>query len=208
MNTPAIDRQTLYGPDDTPPAGTPAKPAGTPKAQPTTPPPGTNGAAAVRAADLMAELAAQRETLAQTLAQLAAIRSDIAAIRADLAAIRAAPVTTTQTPSAAQSPSNTPHTAAPGTVTRDIIATAIRVGTDDRTGNLTYKAIGIPFNRFGVRIWPEVLSALGINPDALRPGDNPITPASVRVLLNDKGQARKVTGPAPALQAPDDPDDF
>jgi hypothetical protein len=41
---------------------------------------------------------------------------------------------------------------------------------------------GYPFNTFGVRVWPEVLPALGINPDQLKPGPNVVN-LQVRAMM-------------------------
>lgn len=75
------------------------------------------------------------------------------------------------------------------------------VMTYDDNGKEAYKAKGTPYQKHGVRVWDEVLPLLGIDPDALRPGPNAITPAiRARVLMNpptEEGktaQPRKVTG--------------
>jgi hypothetical protein len=73
------------------------------------------------------------------------------------------------------------------------------VMTYDDAGKLAYKAKGAPYQKHGVRVWDEVLPALGIDPASLKPGPNPIEPIRARVLMNppqnDKpAQPRKVTG--------------
>ena len=75
--------------------------------------------------------------------------------------------------------------------TVEFIATALLVGIDDN-GQLTYKAKGGQYAKFGVRIWPEVLPELGINPDELKPGPNPVNLHLV-ALMGEKGP-RKVIG--------------
>lgn len=77
------------------------------------------------------------------------------------------------------------------------------VMTYDDAGKPAYKAKGAPYQKHGVRIWDEVLPALGIDPATLKPGPNAITPAiRARVLMNaptEEGktaQPRKVTGKA------------
>ena len=69
--------------------------------------------------------------------------------------------------------------------------------TYDDKGKPSYKATGTPYNKFGVRVWDEVLPALGIDSASLRPGPNPINPTAARVLMttNDEGKTtpRKVT---------------
>lgn len=69
-------------------------------------------------------------------------------------------------------------------------------------GEAAYKATGAPYNKFGVRVWPETLPALGIDPLTLKPGPNPQpAPIPARVLMNQPeegktAQPRKVTGRA------------
>jgi len=77
------------------------------------------------------------------------------------------------------------------------------VMTYDDAGKPAYKAKGAPYQKHGVRVWDEVLPALGIDPAALKPGPNPITPAiRARVQMNPStedgktAQPRKVTGKA------------
>lgn len=74
------------------------------------------------------------------------------------------------------------------------------VMTYDDAGKPAYKAKGAPYQKHGVRVWDEVLPALGIDPASLKPGPNTIEPISARVLMNaptEEGktaQPRKVTG--------------
>lgn len=68
-------------------------------------------------------------------------------------------------------------------------------------GEPAYKATGTPYNKFGVRVWPETLPILGIDPASLKPGPNPQPApikASVLMQVNDEGKTspRKVTGKA------------
>ena len=68
-------------------------------------------------------------------------------------------------------------------------------------GEPAYKATGTPYNKFGVRVWPETLPALGIDPASLKPGPNPQPApikASVLMQVNEEGKAspRKITGKA------------
>ena len=115
-------------------------------------------------ADMMSALAAIRAELALFYGDIDAIQSDIAAIRDGLA-------------SASQ-----PATHASG-VTQTITATSIIMTYDDK-GQPSYKILGPPFAKFGVRVWPEVLPALGIDPATLKPGPNPINLA-VRVQMQE-----------------------
>jgi hypothetical protein len=75
--------------------------------------------------------------------------------------------------------------------TVDFLATVLLVGVDD-AGLPTYKAKGGQYMKFGVRIWPEVLPELGIDPAALRPGPNPVNLHLV-ALMGERGP-RKVIG--------------
>ena len=68
-------------------------------------------------------------------------------------------------------------------------------------GEAAYKATGTPYNKFGVRVWPEVLPVLGVDPAALHPGPNTINTIRARVLMTEPeegkaAQPRKVTGKA------------
>lgn len=70
--------------------------------------------------------------------------------------------------------------------------------TYDDNGKPAYKATGTPYQKFGVRIWDEVLPQF-VDPATLKPGKNPINPTPARVLMNtpEEGktaQPRKVTG--------------
>src|SRR5512137_847441 len=91
---------------------------------------------------------------------------------------------------AASQPQSAP--ASPGQ-TVDFVATILLVGVDDN-GLPTYKAKGGQYMKFGVRVWPEVLPTLGIDPAALKPGPNTIN-LKVRALMGEHGP-RKVIGPA------------
>lgn len=68
-------------------------------------------------------------------------------------------------------------------------ASIILVGVDD-AGQPTYKAKGGQYSKFGVRIWPEVLPELGIDPATLQPGPNPVNLRLI-ALMGEKGP-RKV----------------
>jgi hypothetical protein len=80
---------------------------------------------------------------------------------------------------------------APAGQTVDFVATVLLVGVDDN-GQPTYKAKGGQYMKFGVRVWPEVLPALGVDPAGLKPGPNPVN-LHVVALMGDKGP-RKVIG--------------
>jgi hypothetical protein len=119
-----------------------------------------------------AELRQAFQALAERLDQ---IEAEISALRDGLAA-------------AASQPAAAPT--APGQ-TVDFVATVLLVGMDDN-GQPTYKAKGGPYMKFGVRVWPEVLPELGLDPASLKPGPNPVN-LHVLALMGDKGP-RKVIG--------------
>jgi hypothetical protein len=119
-----------------------------------------------------AELRHAFQALTERLDQ---IESEIAALRDGLAA-------------AAGSPQAAPASAGQ---TVDFIATILLVGMDDN-GQPTYKAKGGQYMKFGVRIWPEILPELGLDPASLKPGPNPVN-LHVLALMGDKGP-RKVIG--------------
>jgi hypothetical protein len=60
----------------------------------------------------------------------------------------------------------------------------------DDNGQPVYKAKGGQYSKFGVRIWPEVLPVLGVNPATLKPGPNPVNLCLV-ALMGEHGP-RKV----------------
>lgn len=117
------------------------------------------------------------------------LRAELESMRAELAQIRAGLATASQ-PAPAVGPSAT--------------FTADSITLDYMDGKPVYKMRGGQYTKFGVRVWPEVLPALGIDAATLKPGTNPITPLDVRVLLETKSDddgtpkttARKVTGRA------------
>jgi len=79
----------------------------------------------------------------------------------------------------------------PGETYRDFDASEILLSYDDK-GQPTYKVKGVPFTKFGVRVWPETLPALKIDPAKLKPGPNAYK-ARVRALMGEQGP-RKIIG--------------
>jgi len=75
--------------------------------------------------------------------------------------------------------------------TIDFMASILLVGMDDN-GQPTYKMKGGQYMKFGVRVWPEILPELGIDPGSLKPGPNPVN-LHVLALMGEKGP-RKVIG--------------
>lgn len=118
------------------------------------------------AAELRTALQSLTERLDQIEASLAVLREGLTA-----AASQPAPVATGET------------------VTFD--ASVLLMSYDDN-GQPVYKVKGGQYMKFGVRIWPEVLPALGVDPAALKPGPNPVA-LKVRVLMGEHGP-RKVIG--------------
>jgi hypothetical protein len=68
-------------------------------------------------------------------------------------------------------------------------ATSIEYGIMD--GKPVYKIRGGRWEKFGVRIWPEAMQAMGIVADQLKPGNNPLT-GNVVALIGDKGPQKVV----------------
>jgi hypothetical protein len=118
-------------------------------------------------AELRAAFQALTERLDQIDAELTALRDGLAAAASQPAA-----------PAAGQ--------------TVEFIASTIAVGIDEKTGDRTYKALGGQYTKFGVRIWPEVLPALGVEPASLKPGPNPVN-LHLLALMGERGP-RKVIG--------------
>ncbi len=70
-------------------------------------------------------------------------------------------------------------------------------------GTPAYRIKGGPYSKFGVRAWPEILPALGVDPATLKPGPNPFA-ARVRALLGENGP-RKIIGLATNGATPQQP---
>lgn len=115
---------------------------------------------------------------------------EIAELRADLAQMREG-LTHAAQPA--------PTASASKEMTIEII-----VMTYDDNGKPAYKAKGAPYQSFGVRVWPEILPILGIDPATLKPGPNTITPIRASLEMgetkddngNPRQSPRKVTGRA------------
>ncbi len=129
-----------------------------------------------------------RSSLQALIERLDQIEADISALRDGLAlATTASPLGDQPQPA----PASPGHREASCQETTDFIATILLVGVDDN-GLPTYKAKGGQYMKFGVRIWPEVLPELSIEPASLKPGPNPVN-LHLLALLGDKGP-RKVIG--------------
>lgn len=68
-------------------------------------------------------------------------------------------------------------------------ASAIEFGI--MAGKPTYKVKGGRYAKFGVRIWPEAMAAMGIVAESLKPGDNVLT-GNVVALIGEKGPQKIV----------------
>ena len=119
---------------------------------------------------------AELRALFQTLYErLDAIENDIAA-RFDALAAAAA---------------SQPQPAAPTGQTVTFDATILLMSYDDN-GQPVYKVKGGQYQKFGVRVWPEVLPALGVDPASLKPGPNPLT-LRVVALMGEKGPRKVIS---------------
>ena len=80
-------------------------------------------------------------------------------------------------------------------------------------GEPAYKLTGHPYAKYGVRIWPEILPALGIDLEACKPGPNPLNPPRRVVALLGEHGPKKIIGPAitftpqPHPSSPEAPND-
>ncbi len=129
-----------------------------------------------------------RITAAEIRALFEGVHIEISELRAELAQMREGFTIAAQPAPATNS----------GQFTEMMIDSIIMTYSDK--GEPAYKATGAPYNKFGVRVWPETLPILGIDPAALKPGPNPQpAPIPARVLMNQPeegktAQPRKVTG--------------
>lgn len=112
--------------------------------------------------------------------QFADLHTEIESLRAELLQLKEG-----LTQAAASKP------AAASETYRDFDATEIVLSYNDK-GEPTYKLKGQPFLKFGIRVWPEVLPELGINPNTLKPGPNPIK-CKVRALVANIGESGTVS---------------
>ena len=125
-----------------------------------------------------------REQFHTTLAEIATLREEYHELREAITEIRDG-LRRAATPPAQV-----------GTFSEMMIETIVM--TYDDNGKPAYKGLGAPFQKFGVRIWDEVLPIFA-DPATLKPGKNAIQPTPARVLMNtpEEGktaQPRKITG--------------
>jgi hypothetical protein len=130
--------------------------------------PDANKATAGRmnATELRAALQALTERLDQIEASLAAVREGLTA-------------------------ASQPAPSQPAGETVVIDASVLLMSYDD-TGQPVYKIKGGQYMKFGIRVWPEVLPALGVDPASLKPGPNPVN-LRVRVLMGEHGPRKVVS---------------
>jgi hypothetical protein len=121
----------------------------------------------VSAAELRSALQALTERLDQIEASLAGLREGLTAAASQ------------------------PTTAQPAGETAVIDATILLMSYDDN-GQPVYKVKGGQYMKFGIRVWPEVLPALGVDAATLKPGPNPIN-LRVRVLMGEHGPRKVVS---------------
>jgi len=113
----------------------------------------------------------------------------LTAILAELEAIHQL-LTAAPAPAAAR-PAPTGQTMGNTTITVD----SVSKGIDEKNKKDTYKMRGGRWQMYGVRIWPEVLQQLGIDPASLDYGPNPVNPPiTVSIELTESGTPRKVIG--------------
>ena len=124
-----------------------------------------------------------RITAAELRAAFQALTERLDTIEADITALRDGLATAASQPQQQQP-------ASMGT-TVQFDAQVILVGVDD-TGQPTYKAKGGQYAKFGVRIWPEVLPSLGIDPATLKPGPNTVDLHLV-ALMGEKGPRKVIS---------------
>jgi hypothetical protein len=126
-----------------------------------------NGAGKMTAEELRSALQALTERLDQ-------IEASLAALREGLTAAAGQPV---------------PSQPAGETVIME--ATILLMSYDDN-GQPVYKVKGGQYMKFGVRVWPEVLPALGVDPATLKPGPNPVN-LHLRVLMGEHGPRKVIS---------------
>jgi len=120
--------------------------------------------------------------------QLVAITDLLYDMTVELKAIHQALSAAPAAAAAAPQPTSNTHTVS---MTTD----SISKGIDEKTKKEVYKARGGMWQTYGVRVWPEVLPQLGIDPTSLDFGPNPINPPiTVTVELSESGTPRKVIG--------------
>ncbi len=62
----------------------------------------------------------------------------------------------------------------------------------DDAGQPVYKVKGGQYQKFGVRVWPEILPALGVDPGSLKPGPIRVN-LKVNVLMGENGPRKVIS---------------
>ncbi len=122
-----------------------------------------------------------RMTAAELRAALQVLTERLDQIEASLAAVREG-----LTVAASQ-----PVTSQPAGESVIMDATILLMSYDDN-GQPVYKVKGGQYMKFGVRVWSEVLPALGVDPASLKPGPNPVN-LRVRVLMGEHGPRKVIS---------------
>jgi hypothetical protein len=125
--------------------------------------------------------AAGRMTAAELRIALQALTERLDQIESSLAVLREG-----LTAAASQPTSNQPAGASV------IVDASILLMSYDDNGQPVYKVKGGQYMKFGIRVWPEVLPSLGVDPATLKPGPNPIN-LRVRVLMGEHGPRKVVS---------------
>jgi hypothetical protein len=129
--------------------------------------PTTNHPDRITAAELRAALQSLTERLDQIEANIISLRDGLATAASQPAAV------------------------APTGETIALDVSLLLMSYDDN-GHPVYKAKGGQYQKFGVRVWPEVLPALGVDPASLKPGPNPVN-LKVNVLMGENGPRKVIS---------------
>ena len=138
--------------------------------------------------------------LQDILSELKAVRTEITALGETLDAINQASTSVTEivpgNGKAAAVPiqPNLPPAAQPLDTVQFDVDTIVKAINED--GQPTFRVRGPLYPRFGIKVWPEVLPKLGLDPDSLPVGQTPFN-ARVLALMGDK-YPKKVVGLAPS----------
>jgi hypothetical protein len=122
-----------------------------------------------------------RITAAELRAALQSLTERLDQIEANIISLRDGLATAASQP-AAVAPSG-------DTITLDV---SLLLMSYDDNGHPVYKAKGGQYQKFGVRVWPEILPALGVDPASLKPGPNPVN-LKVNVLMGENGPRKVIS---------------
>src|SRR5512137_163993 len=122
-----------------------------------------------------------RITAVELRAALQALTERLDQIEANIISLRDGLVTAASQPAA---PAPTGET-----IALDVVS--LLMSYDDN-GHPVYKAKGGQYQKFGVRVWPEILPALGVDPASLKPGPNPVN-LKVNILMGENGPRKVIS---------------